>query len=62
MNPHINAHLIAAREQEIAVRAAHARHRGELDLPVRRHRLPWRRPVLRLRPLARFTALRVGRA
>ncbi|HWE09229.1 MAG TPA: hypothetical protein VG325_07735 [Solirubrobacteraceae bacterium] len=62
MSPHLNAHLIEARQQEIAAEVARAHHRGEIDSPAIGRQLPWRRPVLRRRPLALFTALSVRRA
>jgi hypothetical protein len=62
MSPHLNTYLIEARQQEIAARVARAQHRGEVDSPVAGRQLPWRRPVLRRRPLALFTALSVRRA
>jgi hypothetical protein len=62
MSPHLNAHLIESRQQEIAARIARAQHRGELDAPAVSRQQPWRRPILRRRPLALFTALTVRRA
>ncbi|HWD74158.1 MAG TPA: hypothetical protein VG371_03415 [Solirubrobacteraceae bacterium] len=62
MSPHLNAHLIETRQQEIAAQVARAQHRGELDAPAASRQQPWRRPILRRRPLALFTPLSVRRA
>lgn len=61
MTSPLNAYLIQSRQQEIAARAARVQQRGQFDEPVARSQ-PWRRPVLRRRPVALLTSLRFRRA
>jgi hypothetical protein len=62
MTPHLNTYLIQARQQEIAARVTRGQRSGEVDTPAAGRRQPWRRPLLRRRPLALFTALSLRRA